>query len=214
MSLPTSRQYTRNLLLLEADLPADPITLFRRWLDDAAAAEVYEPTAMMLATVDADGQPSARVVLLKALDEGLDGGFCFYTHYDSRKGQALAVNPRAGLSFWWDRLERCVRIEGEVEKLPRERAVAYFHSRPRGSQLATLTSRQSQAVTGREALDTRLAENTARYAEQDIPCPQDWGGYRLRPRRIEFWQGRDSRFHDRLVYHRAAEGWRIERLEP
>lgn len=204
------KQYTRNPPLLEADLLPDPLAQFGRWLEDASAAGMMIPNAMTLATVDADGRPSARMVLLKGIDEG----FCFYTHYDSRKARALAAHPQAALTFWWDRLERSVRIEGIVEKLPREMSEQYFHSRPRGSQLAALTSRQSQPVVSRDALDTRLAGNVARFGAGEVPWPPEWGGYRLVPDTIEFWQGQKDRFHDRLIYRRDGTSWRIGRLEP
>lgn len=210
MTAPLDKQYTRNPPLLEAGLLPDPLAQFGCWLEDARASGMMIPTAMALATVDADGRPSARMVLLK----GLDQGFCFYTHYDSRKARALTAHPQAALTFWWDRLERSVRIEGVVEKLPREMSEQYFHSRPRGSQIGALTSRQSRVVASRDELDTRLAENTARFAGGEVPCPQDWGGYRLLPQVIEFWQGRDNRVHDRLVYRREGDCWRVERLEP
>lgn len=206
-------QYTSNPPLLEADVDADPIAQFRRWLDEATAIGMIEPTAMTLATVDPDGQPSARVVLLKGLDAQ---GFAFYTHYGSRKGRALAANPRAAATFWWDRLERSVRIEGVTEKLTAAESEAYFRTRPQGSQVGAITSRQSQVVASRADLDARLAANLAAYAEAPVPFdPTQWGGYRLRPAVIELWQGRDNRSHDRLRYRQVHEGhWRIERLEP
>lgn len=210
MAVPPAKQYKRNPPLLEADLLPDPLAQFSRWLADAQAAGMIDPNAMTLATADAGGQPSARVVLLK----GLDQGFCFYTHYDSRKARALAAHPQAALVFWWDRLERSVRVEGRVEKVAREMSEQYFHSRPHGSQIGALTSRQSHVVASRAELDARLAENAARYPDGEVPCPSDWGGYRLLPQTIEFWQGRDNRAHDRLVYRREGNGWRIERLEP
>jgi pyridoxamine 5'-phosphate oxidase len=206
-------QYTSNPPLLESDLDRDPIAQFRRWLDDATAIGMIEPIAMTLATVDPDGRPSARVVLLK----GLDGrGFAFYTHYQSRKGRALAANPYAAATFWWDRLERSVRIEGVTERLTAAESEAYFRSRPQGSQVGAITSRQSQVVASREDLDARLAANLATYASAPVPFDASaWGGYRLRPETIEFWQGRDNRSHDRLRYRRAADGgWIVERLEP
>lgn len=206
-------QYTRNPPLLEADVDGDPITQFQRWLDDAVAIGMIEPIAMTLATVDADGRPSARVVLLKGLDHQ---GFAFYTHYQSRKARALAAHPLAAATFWWDRLERSVRIEGTVEKLDAAESEAYFRSRPRGSQVGAITSRQSQVVASRAELDARLADNLARYASEPVPFDaSQWGGYRIRPDCIEFWQGRDNRSHDRLRYRRASGGgWTIERLEP
>ena len=206
-------QYTSNPPLLEADVDQDPITQFRRWLDDAIKIGMIEPIAMTLATVDADGRPSARVVLLKGLDAQ---GFAFYTNYQSRKARALAARPFAAATFWWDRLERSVRIEGAVEKLTAAESEAYFRSRPRGSQVGAITSRQSQVVASRAELDARLADNLARYASEPVPFdPSQWGGYRIRPAVIEFWQGRDNRSHDRLRYRRTdAGGWVIERLEP
>lgn len=205
-------QYTSNPPLLEADVDQDPITQFRRWLDDAIKVGMIEPIAMTLATVDADGRPSARVVLLKGLDAE---GFAFYTNYQSRKARALAARPYAAATFWWDRLERSVRIEGAVEKLTATESEAYFRSRPQGSQVAAITSRQSQVVGSRAELDARLAENLARYATDPVPFdPAQWGGYRIRPALIEFWQGRDNRSHDRLVYRQIDGGWQLQRLEP
>jgi len=205
-------QYTLNSPLLEGALAASPYDQFERWIADAAAAGVYDPTAMSLATVDSDGAPSVRIVLFKGFE---DDGFSFYTHYDSRKARALAANPRAAATFWWDRLERSVRVEGRVQKLSRALSEAYFYSRPKGSQIGAMTSHQSQPVATREELDARLAENMARYAAADIvPYPEQWGGYTLVPETIEFWQGRDSRVHDRLVYRRAGTNWSVQRLEP
>lgn len=206
-----SNQYTRNPPLLETDVDADPIAQFQRWLADAVAIGMIEPAAMTLATVDADGRPSARVLLLKGLDAR---GFAFYTHYDSRKAQALAANPCAALTFWWDRLERSVRIEGRVEKQTREQSEAYFRSRPQGSQIGALTSRQSRVIASRAALDARYAENEQKYGNSLVPLPDDWGGYWLKPDAIEFWQGRDNRVHDRLVYRLRDGVWQLERLEP
>lgn len=206
-------QYTRNPPLLESAVDQDPIIQFRQWLDDAIKIGMIEPIAMTLATVDADGRPSARVVLLKGLDAD---GFAFYTNYQSRKARALAAHPFAAATFWWDRLERSVRIEGTVEKLTAAESEAYFRSRPQGSQVGAITSRQSQVIASRAELDARLADNLARYATEPVPFdPSQWGGYRLRPEVIEFWQGRDNRSHDRLRYRRSdAGGWVIERLEP
>lgn len=205
-------QYTSNPPLLEADVDQDPITQFRNWLDDAIKIGMIEPIAMTLATVDADGRPSARVVLLKGLDAQ---GFAFYTNYQSRKAQALAAHPFAAATFWWDRLERSVRIEGAVEKLTAAESEAYFRSRPQGSQVGAITSRQSQVIASRAELDARLAENLARYARDPVPYDAtQWGGYRIRPEVIEFWQGRDNRSHDRLVYRQAGGVWQLQRLEP
>jgi pyridoxamine 5'-phosphate oxidase len=203
-------QYEKNPPLLESSVAADPLEQFESWLTDARAEGMIEPTAMTLATVGADGRPSARIVLFKGLH---DGGLSFYTNYDSHKGREMAQRAQVALVFWWDRLERQVRIEGVAEKLPRALAESYFRQRPRESQLGALTSHQSQVVATREELDARLAESTARFAGADVPCPPNWGGYLVRPASFEFWQGRRGRLHDRLRY--VLEGrWRIERLEP
>ena len=204
-------QYTKNPPLVEAEVLRDPLAQFAAWLKDAERAEMIEPTAMTLATVDADGRPSARVVLLKGLQQG---ALQFFTNYDSRKAAALAANPFAAATFWWDRLERSVRFEGRVQKLSAEASTEYFHSRPRGSQIGAWTSQQSQVVDSRATLDARLAANQQRFAEGEIPLPSFWGGYVLVPDRIEFWQGRDNRLHDRLRFERAAHGWQLLRLEP
>ncbi len=209
--IPMANQYTRNPPLLEADVAADPLQQLQRWLDDAVAIGMIEPTAMTLATVDADARPSARVVLLKGLDAA---GLAFYTHYDSRKARALAAHPYAAATFWWDRLERSVRVEGRVEKLTPAQSEAYFRSRPLGSQIGALTSRQSRVVESRESLDARFAENEQKYSDGSVPFPSDWGGYRLKPHAVEFWQGRANRVHDRLVYRQVDGVWRLERLEP
>jgi len=204
-------QYDRNPPLNDSDLLPDPLAQFERWLADAAAAAVVEPTAMALGTVSPAGQPSVRIVLFKGFHQG---GFCFYTNYESRKGEELAARPEAALTFWWDRLERQVRIEGRVERVPRELSDHYFHSRPRGSQIGAYTSQQSRVLEQREQLDARLAATGERFAGQDIPLPDYWGGYVVLPRTIEFWQGRANRVHDRLRYVRDGNGWSIERLEP
>ena len=204
-------QYTRQPPLDESALDADPLAQLARWLEDAKAAGMIEPSAMTLATATKDGQPSARIVLFKGAH---DGGLTFYTNYDSRKGGELAANARAALVFWWDKLERSVRVEGSVEKLPRAMGEAYARSRPRGSQLSALTSRQSRVVGSRAELEKRLAENVARVGGKEVPVPENWGGYLLRPAVFEFWQGRADRLHDRLVYRAAGGKWRVERLEP
>jgi pyridoxamine 5'-phosphate oxidase len=204
-------QYGRGGPLDESALAPDPMTQLARWLEDAQAAGMIEPSAMTLATATPDGQPSARIVLYKGPH---DGGLTFYTNYDSRKGGELAGNDRAALVFWWDKLERSVRVEGRVSLLPRSLSEHYARSRPRGSQLGALTSRQSRVVASRAELERRLAENEAKLGGQEVPVPANWGGYVLRPAMFEFWQGRRDRLHDRLVYRAAGAGWRVERLEP
>ena len=198
--------------LSEEDLAADPVDQFRVWLAQAREAQPEDFTAMVLATADRDGRPAARVVLLKGLDER---GFVFYTHYQSAKGRELAANPRAALVFYWSALERQVRIEGTVEKTTREESEAYFASRPRGSRLGAWASPQSRPLAGREELERRVEEAAERFPDGDVPLPEDWGGFRVFPESVEFWQGRPSRLHDRLRYVRLPEGgWRIERLAP
>jgi pyridoxamine 5'-phosphate oxidase len=204
-------QYDRNAPLLESHLLDDPLAQFERWLADASAAGVHEPTAMTVSTVGADGRPSARILLFKGFHEG---GFTFYTNYESRKGAELDASPFAALTFWWDRLERQVRVEGRAHRLPAAASDDYFRSRPRGSQLGAHASAQSRVVATRQELDARLAQTQARFGEGPIPRPAHWGGYYLLPDALEFWQGRIDRLHDRLVYRRSAPGWRIERLQP
>lgn len=199
--------------LSEADLDRDPIRQFQQWFDQALAAQVTEPNAMILATADATGQPSTRVVLLKAVD---DRGFSFFTNYESRKGRELAGNARASLTFPWIALERQVCINGSVTKLSREESEAYFKLRPRGSRLGAWASpKQSEVVADRSELEARMRALEAKHPGDDIPLPPYWGGYVLAPAEIEFWQGRTSRLHDRLRYARQPDGsWKIERLSP
>jgi pyridoxamine 5'-phosphate oxidase len=199
--------------LLEKDLAKDPFRQFEKWFQEAEAAKLLEPNAMTLATIGAEGRPSARTVLLK----GLDGrGFVFYTNYESRKGRELAHNPRASLVFPWLALERQVLVEGKVGKVTREESEAYFHSRPRASQLSAWVSQQSGIITGRAVLEESMKALETKYAGKDIPLPPHWGGYRIVPETVEFWQGRRSRLHDRLRYRREADSgaWTIERLAP
>lgn len=184
---------------------------FGRWFKDAEAADLIEPTAMTLATADAGGRPSARMVLLKGFD---DRGFVFYTNYGSRKAGELDANAAAALVFWWPPLQRQVRVEGRVERVPREESEAYFRTRPLGSRLGAWASAQSQVIAGRAELEQRLEELTARYSDGDVPLPSFWGGYRIRPEVIEFWQNRPDRLHDRLRYRRTPTGWTIDRLSP
>jgi pyridoxamine 5'-phosphate oxidase len=198
--------------LTEADLAADPTEQFRLWFGVALASNLPEPNAMTVATATPDGRPSARTVLLKGFDER---GFVFYTNYRSRKGRELAANPRAALVFYWPELERQIRIEGQVERVSPEESDAYFHSRPPGSQLGAIVSQQSEVIPNRQLLEERMRELTNQYRDQQIPRPAHWGGYRLRPDVIEFWQGRPSRLHDRLRYRKGDDGrWIVERLSP
>jgi pyridoxamine 5'-phosphate oxidase len=198
--------------LRESDLDPSPIAQLEKWLNEAIAAEHPEPTAMMLATASPEGEPAARVVLLKGLGAG---GLVFFTNYESDKGRQLADNPRASAVFFWVLLERQARVSGTVSRVAREETEAYFRSRPRESQLGTWASAQSSVLEGREALETRLAEVRARFGDGEVPCPPMWGGYRLVPDRLEFWQGRPSRLHDRLRYTRKGEAsWLVERLSP
>ncbi len=198
--------------LEESEVDPNPFRQFQIWLEEAIKAELYEPNAMTVATVGADGRPSARMMLLKGFDEQ---GFVFYSNYTSRKGQELASNPWAALVFWWGELERQVRIEGQVALVSTEESQAYFDSRPVGSRLGAWVSMQSQVIAGREILEQRMQEVTAAYQDQSIPRPPYWGGYRLRPLKIEFWKGRLNRLHDRLRYRLDAnDHWLIERLSP
>lgn len=197
--------------LSEADVATDPINQFQRWFDEAVVAKMPDPNAMTLATVDADGQPSARIVLLKGVDAS---GFTFFTNYESRKGLDLQTNPRAALLFHWVQLERQVRIEGEVRKVDDAESDAYYASRPLGSRLGAWASEQSREVASREVLEAREAEYRQKFGE-DPPRPPHWGGYRLIPNWIEFWQGRASRLHDRIGFRRQPDGaWQIVRLSP
>ena len=199
--------------LSETDVLPDAVQQFRTWLDEALAAQLDEPTAMTLSTVAALGQPSSRVVLLKGLPD--DAGFLFYTNYESRKGQELAAQPLAALNFFWPGLERQVRVEGRVEQAPAEMSTEYFQSRPRSSQIGAWASPQSQVISGREELEARETAVTERFGAQDpLPRPPDWGGYILRPTLVEFWQGRPSRLHDRIVYVREGNTWKRSRLAP
>ena len=197
--------------LAEEDLARDPFRQFEKWFQEAEAAKVTEPNAMTLATATKEGKPSARTVLLK----GLDGrGFVFFSNYESRKGRELATNPQATLVFPWIALERQVVVEGTVTKVPREESEAYFHSRPRASQLAAWGSLQSSIISGRGVLEASMKILEQKYAGREVPLPPHWGGWRLSPEAVEFWQGRRSRLHDRLRYQRTKDGWTIERLAP
>jgi pyridoxamine 5'-phosphate oxidase len=191
--------------------PEDPIDRFLALQAAAAKHEPEQATAATLATADLEGRPSARVVLVKSVDPS---GFAFYTNRDSRKGRELETNPWAALCFFWPSLIRQIRVEGGVERVEDAASDAYFASRPRGSQIGAWASRQSAALPSREALEERVERVTARFAGQTVPRPPFWGGYRLVPQRIEFWHGRESRLHDRLLYERDGQGWRESRLSP
>lgn len=191
----------------------DPLRQFQIWMQEALTAQVEEATAMVLSTADAQGKPSARVVLLKALEEE---GFVFYTNYESRKGQQLAQNPYASLTFFWPSLERQVRIEGQIEKISEEKSDTYFWSRPRGSQIGAWSSPQSQPIEDRFVLEDLEQQYTSQFGQlEKIPRPPHWGGYVVKPTYIEFWQGRQNRLHDRLVYEQnTAHTWHMQRLAP
>ena len=195
----------------ESQLPADPLVLFREWLRCAVDAALAEANAMVVSTVAADGAPSSRMVLCKSADER---GFTFFTNYDSRKASELAGNPRASLLFPWHPLGRQIRVEGRAEHVDRAESEAYFSTRPHGAQISAWASAQSSVVIDRSTLEQRAAELEAEYDGRDVPCPPHWGGIRVVPDVIEFWQGRADRLHDRLVYRRTAEGWIVARLSP
>lgn len=203
------REYTFGGLRRK-DLDPDPIRQFNNWFQQAVSAEVPELNAMSLATVDAQGQPSCRTVLLKALDQR---GFSFYTNYLSRKARELEGNPKAALTIFWSALERQVCVRGACRKLGREESEAYFKSRPLGSRHSAWVSMQSQVVEGRDWLEKRLVEVVGQYGD-NVPCPDYWGGFVLEAKEIEFWQGRANRLHDRFLYSRAGGGWKLERLSP
>jgi pyridoxamine 5'-phosphate oxidase len=204
------REYAR-ARLDEADVSHDPVVEFARWFAEARDAEVHEPNAMSLATATADGTPSVRIVLLKDFDER---GFVFFTDYRSQKGRELEENPRAALAFYWGELERQVRIAGTVTRTSPEESAVYFATRPLGSRLGAWTSHQSRVIPSRLVLEEALRTVEARFGDGAVPLPEHWGGYRLRPTALEFWQGRPSRLHDRIRYLRQADGWRVERLSP
>src|SRR5688572_25060244 len=196
----------------EKRIERDPIKLFQRWLDDAIAAKLPLPEAMSLATATPEGRPSARMVLLKQVDQD---GFVFFTNYHSAKAAQLESNPYAALVFYWSPFERQVRVEGKVERTSAEESEVYFQTRPRESQIGAWASPQSNVIAGREVLERRAQELEEYYRDREIECPGHWGGYRLRPDKIEFWKGRPGRLHDRLLYELLSDGtWAIKRLAP
>jgi len=210
---PTASRYEHAARgLRRRDLDPDPIKQFSNWFTAAIEAEIRDVNAMSLATAGRDAKPSVRVVLLKGFDQD---GFVFFTNYESEKGGQLEANPYASLAFYWIELDRQIRIAGKTEKTSRRESEGYFHSRPIGSQLGAWASRQSEVLDGRRVLDARMVEMTERFGDNPIPLPPHWGGYRVKPDTMEFWQGRPNRLHDRFRYRRQTDGsWLIERLAP
>jgi len=211
MSISSIRKDYQLQSLSESDVKQDPIGQFGKWWEEAIASSIDEVNAMTLSTVTAEGKPSARIVLLKGFDER---GFVFFTNYESNKGVQLTANPFASLVFFWKELERQVRIEGICEKVSEQQSDDYFHSRPIGSQLGACASPQSRVIESRRVIENNLEKLQDQYREMEIPRPAHWGGYRVVPQAIEFWQGRSSRLHDRIKYTKENQSWKIVRLAP
>lgn len=201
----------QNNFLSKDNINKNPFEQFSTWYKSAIDAGFVHPDAMTLATADKNGKPSARIVLLKSFDEK---GFVFFTNYESRKGNELGVNPYASLVFYWDKINKQVRIEGSIEKISAMESEEYFHSRPQGSQIGALASPQSKVIKDREYLDEKFSELSRKFEGKEIPIPQNWGGYRVKPYYFEFWQSRENRLHDRMTYIRDRYSWKIERLAP
>lgn len=207
----TVRREFANRPLTEASIDTDPFVQFALWMEEAVNSQILDPYAMCVSTVGKDNWPSSRIVYLRDV---ADGAFIFYTNYDSHKAADIAANPLAAINFHWGELERQVRIEGRVEKVDAERSDAYWASRPRESQVSAWMSEQSQVVESREVLEARKEDIVSRFAGMDIPRPLHWGGYAVIPERIEFWQGRPNRLHDRLIFLRQSQDWKVVRLNP
>ena len=205
------RQHYASSTLEEAKADQDPFKQFQIWFNEAVAADFVEPNAMNIATVNEKGEVSSRMVLLKGLDAQ---GFVFFTNYESNKAKDIASTRQAALTFWWDKLHRQVRINGWVEKVSRDETVEYFHSRPRGSQIGAIASKQSHVIKDYTTLENEYKKIETEYADEEIPCPEHWGGYRVIPEKFEFWQGRPNRLHDRLCYTKIKDNWNIKRLSP
>ena len=204
------KEYTR-AGLNESDADPNPVKQFETWFEEALGAGLHEPNAMTLATATPEGKPSTRTILLKGYDER---GFVFYTNYEGRKANEMATNPHVALLFYWGELERQVRVEGRAYRIPEEESDAYYARRPRGSRLGAWASEQSRPVESRNVLEERVRELEAEYEEREIPRPPFWGGYRVEPESFEFWQGRENRLHDRLLYTPSDGGWKMGRLQP
>lgn len=211
LNLADLRQDYAKAELSEKDVDINPIVQFKKWFEEASHAQVPEPNAMSIATVDSSGRPSNRVVLLKGYDES---GFIFFTNYESRKGREIAENPFVSLLFFWPELERQIRIEGRAEKISKTESMSYFFSRPVTSQLGAWASAQSAIIEGRNMLEKKMKELTDAFQGKEVPFPAFWGGFKVVPDKIEFWQGRRSRLHDRIQYQKEAQDWKIVRLSP